>query len=149
MLILIIIGKIVLALLTTLAIVFVFLYLLSKSLDWLYNHYGATIRRLRRLPPEECSNDSGYSRADAEYRIYLHYLCHSARRILKWINNVALYIHIRSQNKNRANQCSKTMPKGLVPRRHLRNCTILSRWHIRDIVNRLRSGVNHSGKEPT
>jgi len=129
-----IIGCIALGLLTALAFGYVFLYLLSKSLDWLDAHYGMKIRRLLKVSLQKSYNNGGYKRGKPEYRIYLQYLSQSARRILKW-DNKASHIHMRSQNKNRANQHSNARPKGFVQTRHFPSCRILSHSSI---SNRLR-----------
>jgi len=136
MLVMKITGCVVLGILTAFAFGYVFLYLLSKSLDWLDAHYGTRIRRLLKQPLQSGGNDSGRKRGDAEYRIYSHYLLQSARRLLKWVNDTA-YVHVYPQHKNTGNQCPNASPKGFVQLRH-----------IVSILNRLRQRVNQSGKEP-
>jgi hypothetical protein len=131
-----IIGCIALGLLTALAFGYVFLYLLSKSSDWLDADCGTRIRVLLKPRLQNSGNDGRRKRGDAEYRIYLHYLLQSARRLVKWIND-AVHIYVRPQHKNTENQCSNARPKRLVKLRH--NISIL---------NRPRKCVNQSGKEP-
>src|SRR4030042_3098260 len=131
-----IIGCIALGLLTALVFGYVFLYLLSKSLDWLDIHYGTRIRRLLKQPLQSGGNDSRRKRGDAEYRIYLHYLLQIAQRLLKWVND-AVYVYTCPKHKNTDNQCPNARPKGFVQLRH-----------IISILNRLRKRVNQSGKEP-
>jgi len=144
MLILTIIGKIALALLTTLALVFVFLYLLSKSLDWLDLHYGAKIRQLTKPSFPDTSNDDGSHREESEYLIYYHYLSQHTRRIIKWVSD-PFQPHIQRPTKSRDTQHSKADTKGFLPMRVLRDCT--RPWH-RLMLNRLARIVNQSGKEP-
>jgi len=144
MLILTIIGKIVLALLTTLVLVFVFLYLLSKSLDWLDLHCGAKIRRLTKPSFPDTSSDDSSHREEGEYLIYYHYLSQHARRIIKWVSDT-FQPHIQRPTKSRNEQHSKANTKGFLSRMVLRGCT--RPWH-RLMLNRLARIVNQSGKEP-
>jgi hypothetical protein len=142
MLIIKIIGYVVLAFLTTLVVGYVFLYLLSKSLDWVGRR-----GYLLRTPSLNASNDRRQERDAAEYSIYSHYLSHIGGRVLKRINHV-LYVYTQRQNKKRGKPYSETSPKGFVPRRPFPGWRAFSRCHIRTIVNKLRRSVNESGKEP-
>jgi hypothetical protein len=132
MLILELLGSVVLALLTTLAFGYVFLYFLSKSLDWLYMHYGTTITRLRKQSPQEGNSDSRQEGQEAEYLIYSHYLSQNARRLLKWIRNIP-HVHTQRPNKDCKKKCPETRPKGFVPRRPFPSWGVFSQWHIRNM----------------
>jgi hypothetical protein len=149
MLILRIIIGILLVVPITWVIVFAHLYLLSKTLDWLYAHYGTTIRRLRRLPLKDASDNSSKERGDAEYLIYLHYTSHYASLVFQWICD-ASHVHIKPRNGNRDAQCNKACPKSLVPWRPFLSLSLtpFPISHIRTIVNWLKRRVNQSGKEP-
>jgi hypothetical protein len=138
-----------LAALTAGVFVFVFLYVLSKSLDWLYVHYGTTIRRLRRLPPEESGKDSGQARAEGYYLIYRHYMSYYASIIYKRVSD-ALHIHIQCPKENRASKCYKANKKWFTypPWRGAIPVPSQAR-HIVAIVNKLKGRVNQSGKEPS
>jgi len=142
-----IIGGIAIGLVIALSFGYVFLYLLSKSLDWLDRHYGITIRRLLNKPLPESSNDSGHERKEAEYLIYSHYISQNARRVLKWVSNIS-YIHTHRPNQNCEKKCAETRPKCFVQRRPFPSWCSFPQWHIGTIVKRLRGRVNQSGKEP-
>jgi len=139
-----IIGCFALAVLTTLASLFVFLYLYAKFLDWLDRHYGRTIRqllgRLLNKPLQEDGNDSHYGRPYTEYEVYSHYIAKYASVALKRVGQT-LHIKIRHPGDSSNHKCYKTTSKGFVQLRHFA-------IHIRTIVNKLRRRVNESGKEP-
>jgi hypothetical protein len=142
MLILKIIGCVVLALLTTLGAGYAFLYLLSKFL-------GRVGRRgyLVRTPSPNTSDDRRQEIDATEYSIYSHYLSQISGRVLKRINHV-FYVCTQRQNKKCGKPYSETSPKGFVPRQPFPSWRTLSRWHIRNIVGRLKGAVNQGGKEP-
>lgn len=132
----------------TWVIVFVHLYLLSKSLDWLDTHYGTKIRRLLKQSPKQRGKDSGYERTKPEYLVYLHYSSQCASVVFKRISD-AFHVHIYPIGNNCENQYPNARPKGFVPRRPFPHWRPFSKsCHIRTIVNKLRRRVNHSGKEP-
>jgi hypothetical protein len=147
MLILRIISGIALVVPIVWAAVFVFLFLLSKSLDWLGTHYGTEIRRLLKQSPKESSDYSGQERGEPEYLVYLHYSSQYAAVVFKRIGD-AFHIHINPVGNSCDNQYSNARPKGFVPRRPFPSWRPLSHWHIRNIVGRLKRAVNQSGKEP-
>lgn len=145
MLVLHIIGCFALAVLTTLAFLFVFLHLYAKFLDWLDRHYGRTIRqsslgRLLSKPFQKDGNGSYYGRPHAEYEVYSHYITKYASIVLKWVGQT-LHVKIRHPSDSSNDERYETSSKGFVQTRH-------SPIHIRTIVNWLRRRVNHSGKEP-
>jgi hypothetical protein len=142
MLILKIIGCVVLALLTTLGAGYVFLYLLSKSLDWLERR-----GYLPREPSLDTSSERGQEKDGTEYSIYSHYLSHIGGRVLKRINHV-LYVYTHRQNKKRGKPYSETNPEGFIPRRPFPSWRIFPMSHICAIVNKLIRRVNQSGEEP-
>jgi hypothetical protein len=129
------------------AIGFAFLFLLSKSLDWLDMHYGTEIRRLLKQSPKESSDYSGQQRSKPEYLVYLHYTSQYASVVFKRISD-AFHIHINSIGNSCENQYPNARPEGFAPRRPFPSWKTFSRWHIRNIVGRLKGAVNHSGKEP-
>lgn len=131
------IGTVALGLLTALVFGYIFLYSLSKSLDWLDIDCGTGIKRLLKQPLQSSSNDSGRKRGDAEYRIYLHYLLQNGRRFVEWVDD-AVHVHMCPKHKNTDNQCPNARPKGFVQLRHSIG-----------ILNTPRKPVNQSGKEPT
>jgi len=135
MLILKIVGCVVLALLTTLGVGYVFLYLFAKSLG-LVGRKGY----LPRTPSLNTSNKRSQERETAEYSIYSHYLSKIGGRVLKGISHV-LHIYTQQQNKKRGKPYSETSPKGFVPRRPFPHWRPFSKsCHIRTIVNKLRNG---------
>jgi hypothetical protein len=136
------IGYIVLALLTALGIGYVFLYLLSKSLDW-FERKGY----LPRTPSPDTSNERGHERETAEYLVYSHYISQIASRVLKGVSHMS-YVYTQCQNKKRGKPYYETSPKGFVPRRPFPSWRMFPQRHISNIVNKLRRRVNQSGKEP-
>jgi hypothetical protein len=136
------IGCIVLALLTTLGIGYVFLYSLSKSLDW-FEGKGY----LPRAPSVNTNNECGDKREDADYSIYSHYILQIARRFQRGASHV-FYIYTQYQDKKRYHPDSETNPKGSTHTKSSSIYRVFSQSHISNIINWLRRRVNQSGKEP-
>jgi uncharacterized membrane protein YhiD involved in acid resistance len=116
-------GILVLAVLMTLALLF-------------------ALRLLGRLPNKlnKDSDSSYYGRCHTESEVYSHYITKYASRVPNWIRQT-LHVKIRHPTDSSNHEGYKTASDGFVQTRHFIT-------HIRTIVNKLRRGVNQSGKEP-
>ena len=123
-------GILVLAVLTTLALLFGFWYLYSKR--------QLLSRLLNKL--NEYSDSSYDGRRYASHLGYCHYVTKCASIAYRWISQT-LHIYVCHPSDSSNHECYKTTSKGFVQTRHFP-------IHIRTIVNKLRRRVNHSGKEP-
>ena len=122
---------VVLAVLTTLALLFGFRYLYFKR------------QLLGRLPSKlnEYSDSSYDGRRYASHLGYCHYVTKCASIAYRWISQT-LHIYVCHPSESSNHECYKTASKRFVQFRHfpIHMCTIL---------NRLRRRVNQSGKEPS
>lgn len=123
-------GILVLAVLTTLALLFVFRYLYFKRQLLL----GRLLNKLNKY------SDSSYGgRHYTYYEVYSHYITKCASIALKWIQT--LHVKIRHPSDSSNYECYETASKGFTQLRHFP-------IQISTIVNKLRRRVNQSGKEP-
>jgi hypothetical protein len=146
MLVLRILSGLAFAILTVGVGVFVFLYALSKSLEWLDKHYGTTIRRLITKYFPKSSDNSGEKGCESESPINSHYIAQHTPILFKWIVDYALNIHIRHPSDSRDHKRNKATNEGFVQTRHFLNWRVCSPHRF--ILNRFRRSVNHSGTEP-
>lgn len=112
-------GILVLAVLTTLALLFVFRYLYFKR-----QLLGRLLNKLN-----EYSDSSYDGRHYAYHKVYSHYITKCASIALKWIQT--LHVKIRQPGDSSNHECYKTTSKGFVQTRHFP-------IHIRNIVNKLK-----------
>ena len=123
-------GILVSAVLTTLALLFVFRYLYFKR------------QLLGRLlnKPHEYSDSSYDCRRYASHLGYCHYVTKYASIAYRWISQT-LHIYVRHPSDSSNHKCYKTASKGFIQLRHFP-------IQISTIVNKLRRSVNENGKEP-
>jgi hypothetical protein len=124
-------GILVLSVLATIALFFIFRYLYVK----------------KRLPSRfstkslnEYSDGSYGGRHYAYYLVYCHYVAKYAFIAYKWISQT-LHIKIRHPSNSSSHECYETTSNSFIQLRHFP-------IQISTIVNKLRRRVNESGKEP-
>jgi hypothetical protein len=145
-------GIIVLSLLATATFMIVVFGLLSRFTHWLYSHHAAKmvmVKKLLRIPPHDITKHSDSPRYNTKLEVW----CEDCfEKAYQWIGSFIRKSEVKTnrdcqsscQSKRRHNTIAIDFPHNRLPFTRL----TFSQSHIRNILNRLRTHVNQSGKEP-